>query len=262
MEIHDIVRYLHNVRKEDGSANPIIGEDELGVVAALSYLLEDNNFVIKAYSGTGKTVIMDAVFGLLPEEYFHTIEHLSETAVWYESEAINKARFVSIPEAQKIPEGVMEVIKTWADGRASYRKVTDVTTKTARVQRLDPKYVLMAVAVENDKGSAMFDAELERRCMIGHTNPTVKQTDAVVNHKLMDSAVPKSFMTTMTDDEIEALRGHIIDAVGRRDDENAILPKNDFEFETDLDYIKLDEGLKDYAEWYYNEGAKKYGYVI
>jgi len=73
MEIHDIVRYLHNVRKEDGSANPIIGEDDLGVVATLSYLLEDNNFVIKAYSGTGKTVIMDAVFGLLPEEYFHSI---------------------------------------------------------------------------------------------------------------------------------------------------------------------------------------------
>ena len=39
MEIHDIVRYLHNVRKKDGSANPIIGEDELGVVAILSYLL-------------------------------------------------------------------------------------------------------------------------------------------------------------------------------------------------------------------------------
>ena len=39
---------------------------------------------------------------------------------------------------------------------------------------------LMAVAVENDKGSAMFDAELERRCMIMHTNPTVKQTERVV----------------------------------------------------------------------------------
>ena len=45
-EIHDLVRYLHNVKKKDGSANPIIGEDELGVVATLSYLLEDklNNF--------------------------------------------------------------------------------------------------------------------------------------------------------------------------------------------------------------------------
>ena len=27
-EIRDLVRYLHNVRKKDGSANPIIGEDE------------------------------------------------------------------------------------------------------------------------------------------------------------------------------------------------------------------------------------------
>ena len=96
-EIRDLVRYLHNVRRKDGSAIPIIGEDELGVVAALSYLLEDNNFVIKAYSGTGKTVIMDAIFGLLPSEYYHTIEHLSETAVWYESDKINRARFIAIP---------------------------------------------------------------------------------------------------------------------------------------------------------------------
>ena len=78
-----------------------------------------------------------------------------------------------------------------------------MTTQDVSEQKLNPKYVFMCVAVENTKGSTYFDAELERRCMIGHTNPTVKQTDAVVNHKLMDSAVPKSFMTTMTDDEIE-----------------------------------------------------------
>ena len=75
-EIRDLVRYLHNVRKKDGSANPIIGEDELGVVAALAYLLEDNNFVIMAYSGTGKTVIMDAIFGLLPKEYYLSLIHI------------------------------------------------------------------------------------------------------------------------------------------------------------------------------------------
>ena len=226
MEIYDITRYLHNVRKKDGSANPIIGEDELGVVATLSYLLEDNNFVIKAYSGTGKTVIMEAVFGLLPKEYYHTIEHLSETAVWYDADNINRARFIAIPEAQKLPEGVMEVIKTWGDQRPAMRKKTDVTTQDVTEQKLNAKYVFMCVAVENTKGSTYFDAELERRCMIGHTNPTVKQTDAVVKHKLMDSAVPKSFMTTMSDEEIDELQAHIIDAVGRRDDENAILLRN------------------------------------
>jgi hypothetical protein len=225
-ELHDITRYLHNVRKADGSANPIIGEDELGVVATLSYLLEDNNFVIKAYSGTGKTVIMDAVFGLLPDEYYHTIEHLSDTAVWYEMDKINRARFIAIPEAQKLPEGVMEVIKTWGDGRAAFRKKTDVTIQDVVEQRLQPKYVFMCVAVENAKGSSYFDAELERRCMIGYTNPTSKQTDDVVRHKLLDSAVPKEFMTTMTNDEIEGLKQHIVDAIGRRDDENAILIRN------------------------------------
>ncbi len=225
-ELYDITRYLANVRKADGSANPIIGEDELGVVATLSYLLEDNNFVIKAYSGTGKTVIMDAVFGLLPDEYYHTIEHLSDTAVWYEMDKINRARFIAIPEAQKLPEGVMEVIKTWGDGRAAFRKKTDVTIQDVVEQRLQPKYVFMCVAVENAKGSSYFDAELERRCMIGYTNPTSKQTDDVVRHKLLDSAVPKEFMTTMTNDEIEGLKQHIVDAIGRRDDENAILIRN------------------------------------
>ena len=189
MEIHDIVRYLHNVRKKDGSANPIIGEDELGVVATLSYLLEDNNFVIKAYSGTGKTVIMDAVFGLLPEEYYHTIEHLSETAVWYEMDKINRARFIAIPEAQKLPEGVMEVIKTWGDQRPAMRKRTDVTVQDVVEQKLHAKYVFMCVAVENNKGSSYFDAELERRCMIGHTNPTSKQTEDVIRHKLVTKII-------------------------------------------------------------------------
>jgi len=47
-----------------------------------------------------------------------------------------------------------------------------------------------------------------------------------------------------------------------QDDEKAVLPEHDFTFETNWDYTKLDEGLKDYAKWYYNEGAKKYGYNI
>jgi len=84
----------------------------------------------------------------------------------------------------------------------------------------------MCVAVENAKGSSYFDAELERRCMIGHTNPTSKQTDDVIRYKLLDSAVPKSFMTTMTDDEIEGLKQHIVNAIGRRDDENAMEIRN------------------------------------
>jgi nucleoside-diphosphate-sugar epimerase len=47
-----------------------------------------------------------------------------------------------------------------------------------------------------------------------------------------------------------------------QDDENAVLPEHDFTFETNWDYTKLEEGLKDYAKWYYNEGAEKYGYNI
>jgi hypothetical protein len=225
-ELHDLVRYFHNVRNKKGELNPIIGEDKLAVTSALAFLLEDNNMVIKAYSGTGKTVIMDAVFNLLPDEYYHTIEHLSETAVWYEAEKINRARFVAIPEAQKLPEGVMEVIKTWGDNRPAFRKRTDVTIGETVEQTLHPKFVFMCVAVENDKGSAYFDAELERRCMIGHTNPTAKQTESVIKHKLMHVALPKKELLTMSDDEINGLKQHVLNAIGRRDDERAMQLRN------------------------------------
>ena len=227
-EIYDLLRYFHNARKKDGTLFPLLGEDALALTASLSYLLEDTNFCIKAYSGTGKTVLMDAITQLLPDEWVHTIEHLSETAIWYDMDAINKARFVSIPEAQKIPEGVMEVIKTWADGRTAKRKRTDVTSKTrpTKIHFLYPKYVIMAVAVENDKGSAMFDAELERRCMIMHTNPTVKQTERVIKHKLLHAALPPKKISSMTTDEIEELKEHIISSIRERDEDDATVLKN------------------------------------
>ena len=85
---------FHNAKKKDGTLFPILGEDSLALTTSLSYLLEDTNFCIKAYSGTGKTVLMEAVANLHPEEYVYTVEHMSETAIWYDEDKINKARFV------------------------------------------------------------------------------------------------------------------------------------------------------------------------
>ena len=65
-EIHDLLRYFHNAKKRDGSLFPILCEDALALTASLSYLLEDTNFCVKAYSGTGKSVLMEAIFNLLP----------------------------------------------------------------------------------------------------------------------------------------------------------------------------------------------------
>ena len=84
----------------------------------------------------------------------------------------------------------------------------------------------MAVAVENDKGSAMFDAELERRCMIMHTNPTVKQTERVLKHKLRASALPASSISSMSDEEVEGLKQHIQTVVNERDEDDATVLKN------------------------------------
>ena len=149
-ELTDLVRYFHNVRNDKGQLVPIIGEDKLAVTAAVAYLLEDTNFLINAYSGTGKTVIMNAVFGLLEGTgiQYEVIEQMSETAMWYDTDRINECRFVAIPEAQKAPESIIEILKTWADDRPAERRRTDVTINDIRLQQLHPKFVFMCKAVE------------------------------------------------------------------------------------------------------------------
>ena len=191
-------KYLHEmIMGEDGAVRSTITEEDLEM------------FICQWYVD---------IYGREP--------HLSETAVWYDSDKINRARFVAIPEAQKLPEGVIEVVKTWGDGRAAQRKRTDVTIGDTVETKIHPKYVFMCLAVENTKGAAYFDAELERRCMIMHTNPTVEQTERVLKHKLLDSAVPKTTLTTMSDEEIEGLKEHMLNVIVERDDTKAIKIKN------------------------------------
>ena len=227
-ELTDLVRYFHNVRNSKGELVPIIGEDRLAVTAALAYLLEDTNFMINAYSGTGKTVIMNAVFNLLEGTPIKTavIEQLSETALWYDTDAINQSRFIAIPEAQKCPESIIEILKTWADDRPAIRKRTDVTISDIREQRLIPKFVFMCKAVENKRGDAFLDAELERRYMVTHTNPTVKQTEDVIKYKLDTTARPQEDIITMSDGEIQELKDHIAKCIINRDDTRAIKVRN------------------------------------
>jgi len=227
-ELSDLVRYFQNVRNKKGELVPIIGEDKLAVTSALAYLLEDTNFMINAYSGTGKTVIMNAVFGLLDGTGIKTsvIEQLSETALWYDMDNINQSRFIAIPEAQKCPESIIEILKTWADDRPAIRKRTDVTIQDIREQRLTPKFVFMCKAVENKRGDAFLDAELERRYMVTHTNPTVKQTEDVIKYKLDTTARPQEDIITMSDEEIIQLKNHVKNCIINRDDTRAIQVRN------------------------------------
>ena len=227
-QIDDLVNYFHNVKNKKGDLVPIIGEDKLAVTAALAYLLEDTNFMINAYSGTGKTVIMNAVFELLEGTGipYTVLEQLSDTALWYDMETLNRSRFVAIPEAQKCPESIIEILKTWADDRPAERKRTDVTIQDVRTQTLYPKFVFMCKAVENTRGNLFLDAELERRYMITHTNPTVKQTEDVLKQKLSSIAKPDGDLQTMSDEDIKGLKDHIVNCIIQRDDEGSVKLRN------------------------------------
>jgi hypothetical protein len=117
-------------------------------------------------------------------------------------------------------------LKTWADDRPAIRKRTDVTISDIREQKLIPKFVFMCKAVENKRGDAFLDAELERRYMVTHTNPTVKQTEDVIKYKLNTTARPQEDIITMSDEEIQELKDHISKCIINRDDTRAIKVRN------------------------------------
>ena len=84
----------------------------------------------------------------------------------------------------------------------------------------------MCKAVENKRGDAFLDAELERRYMVTHTNPTVKQTEDVIKYKLDTTARPQEDIITMTDEEIQGLKDHIAKCIINRDDTRAVQVRN------------------------------------
>jgi len=47
-----------------------------------------------------------------------------------------------------------------------------------------------------------------------------------------------------------------------QDDEKAIFPKNEFTFDSKYPIVDIDGGIGEYLTWFYNEGAKQYGYSI
>ena len=78
-ELTDLVRYFHNVRNDKGELVPIIGEDKLAVTAALSYLLEDTNFLINAYSNIPRSrfALFSGFIGLIG----HTLDKCKKSSV-------------------------------------------------------------------------------------------------------------------------------------------------------------------------------------
>ena len=59
--LYDIIRYSHNAGKQ-----PLIGEEAAFLTTFLSFNMMKLPVLVKSFSGTGKTVLMDVILSLIP----------------------------------------------------------------------------------------------------------------------------------------------------------------------------------------------------
>lgn len=217
--LYDVSRYFRNIFMEEKGAKkykPLIGEDKNGITALLGMTLGKLPIILRSGSGAGKTVIMNSVMSCIPERMYKEIQASTATAIWNETENINNHNFLIFNELQ-VSGGsgdVLEILKTLGEGRDAHRNVTDVTAGRAGEDRvvenvINWKPFMTSVALENDKGKKMFDAELSRRMLELYTDMSSTQTRRINDYALDVYERGVDEMLTMEEQEIDLLKYHI-----------------------------------------------------
>jgi hypothetical protein len=176
--LYDLVSY---VRLPVDDLPRIVGEDETGIISAWC-LSNGTCFGIEGKSGSAKTVLMDKILYLIPEEYVATMYLGSAKAMNYNVAGINGRKVLYIPEinhlipanAGKKDSDVEKTLKLIAEGKPAELNVVRGTKIVKFV--IDPIPACYTRAVEN-----AFDVrpELRRRFVVVETNSSQETIEQI-----------------------------------------------------------------------------------
>jgi DNA-binding transcriptional ArsR family regulator len=160
-----------------------VGEEKLSKLITLC-VLRGLNFGIEGLSGSGKTILADALIELLPDNSVYSLQLSSPTAAFYDAQEINKKRFIYVPELQKAVQSleVVEFLKGIGEKKTVERKVTNVARNCVVTYRIHGERLVTfyTLALEN---TYKTDTEFTRRFFHFFTNSTVNQNRNVLKWK-------------------------------------------------------------------------------
>lgn len=171
---------------------PLIGEESAALQTFLHFVISEKPVLVNSYSGTGKTVLVDAVLDMIPEDEKFSIQQGSDTSAWYNAGLINKARYVEFPELQKATQNIsiLEILKNWGEGKDAKREKTDIIKEQMGENAVDEQILrwhpfITSAAIGNKSASPIIeDDEFMRRILEVRTDPSMGMTKRVVNYKL------------------------------------------------------------------------------
>lgn len=230
-KLYDIPRYSRNVevKTENGRRKyqPLIGEEAGLLTVFTAFAMARRPTIVDAFSGTGKTVMADAVVSLLPESDVETTDMLSAKAIYAKAAQINRKRFMYAPELQNAgdQDEFVKVLKKLGEGKSAKREVTGGLLQDGTRDLVSSEInwipTLTTRAVENKKADEIFNEEAQRRFVIVATDPSANQTRKVINAQAKVYARGVKRVRDMNDFEMFQLRAHVaasVNAYERIDD--------------------------------------------
>lgn len=187
LDLYDANRVLHRTYTLDGDNEArLIGEDENVLSAFLAYVFAGQHTMIRGFSGSGKSIMANSIWGLMPESSKKEMQSSTGAAIFNQQESLMDCDAVYISEMQKFAQSIeaVELLKSWGEGK-SYTREKSVQNDEGEWETVDvelpPRPVLTTIAEENE--DADVGDETMRRNVVLYADPSRDQTEQIVQSK-------------------------------------------------------------------------------
>lgn len=228
-QVWELAEYAKNCFVADHEGNekyaPLIGEQNNYLTAVMGFLMGGVPVMVKSWAGTGKTVLANTLYTLVPEADRYEIEMVSGVGIWYDAKKINAAKYIWFNELQNSADNpeVEKVIKLFGEGRNAHRSVTDITEQdeegdtAMREQILLWKPWFSTYALGNKAAEKLWNDELSRRVLEIYTDVSAVQTTKIVDSYLARWAKADTTVLTMTPFQREMMKYHLAQCIKMRE---------------------------------------------
>ncbi len=188
----------------------IVGEEQARMAVFTNWLLAYRNVNLAGQRSSGKTHIADSIAKFLPKKNgLFNVSSGSDKAGWYQAEALKNHSHVMIPELNKMPKDMLEVIKDWGEGKDSEYKVTVMEggVRSVRKYHLPRKPFIFCLADEQEE---KIDDQLRSRLTVIRTDSSEEQNRAVNLQKANFAMMPDNPNKVKDEKLFENVRHHIL----------------------------------------------------
>jgi len=170
----------------------IEGEFETRLAIFTNWLLAHQNINLTGQRGSGKTLMVENVSRLLPDNNgLYNMSAGSDKSGYYQAEKIRAHSHIMIPELNKLTTTNRELLKDWGEGRSSKYDVVVFEGGNRRIQTfiIPPRPFIFCLA---DEQETRIDDQLRSRLTVVRSDISEAQNVAVNLRQAEEALLPSN----------------------------------------------------------------------